>query len=228
MYISTRPCQQSRTGGKSTGPISKRHARSLSFAARRKAIEGAADWVHKEINWWLEHRDTVPILIDPLRQGIRYVPAAISERWPEMQRIPLVSRNRPVCRPPNWRRKQRRCDGRSSAIFCPAGRRDTTKNSGSSARVQETAPSAGSSGYSAAPDRECYDLRGHETTRGGGGHATGRCETEDEQMTQSSFLANLARQRRAENDVVAAIELACGSTRSYERDRPTLCARGRS
>src|SRR5262249_14172323 len=26
----------------------------------------------------------------PLRQGIRYVPSAISERWPEIQRIPLV------------------------------------------------------------------------------------------------------------------------------------------
>jgi hypothetical protein len=55
-----------------------------------KLIEGPEDWVHKEIAWWLEHRSTVPILIDPLRQGIRYVPASIRERWPESQRIPLV------------------------------------------------------------------------------------------------------------------------------------------
>ncbi len=55
-----------------------------------KIIDGPEDWVHKEISWWLEHRKTVPILIDPLRQGIRYVPTAIRERWPEIQRIPLV------------------------------------------------------------------------------------------------------------------------------------------
>ena len=55
-----------------------------------KIVEGPDDWVHKEIGWWLEHRPTVPILIDPLRQGKRYVPTAISERWPEIQRIPLV------------------------------------------------------------------------------------------------------------------------------------------
>src|SRR5262249_46365206 len=48
-----------------------------------KIVEGPDDWVHKEIGWWLlERRETVPILIDPLRQGIRYVPSAISERWP--------------------------------------------------------------------------------------------------------------------------------------------------
>jgi hypothetical protein len=55
-----------------------------------KINEGPNDWVHKEISWWLEHRKTVPILIDPLRQGVRYVPIAIYERWPEIQRIPLV------------------------------------------------------------------------------------------------------------------------------------------
>jgi len=55
-----------------------------------KIDEGPDDWVHKEIKWWLDHRKTVPILIDPLRQGIRYVPVPIRERWPEIQRIPLV------------------------------------------------------------------------------------------------------------------------------------------
>lgn len=55
-----------------------------------KIDEGPDDWVHKEIGWWLEHRDTVPILIDPLNKGARYVPVAIHQRWPEIQRIPLV------------------------------------------------------------------------------------------------------------------------------------------
>ena len=55
-----------------------------------KIKDGPEDWVHREIKWWLDHRETVPILIDPLGQGIRYVPTAISKRWPEIQRIPLV------------------------------------------------------------------------------------------------------------------------------------------
>ena len=55
-----------------------------------KIIEEPDDWVHTEINWWLGHRNTVPILIDPLGQGIRYVPTAIRDRWPEIQRIRLV------------------------------------------------------------------------------------------------------------------------------------------
>lgn len=55
-----------------------------------KIREGDDDWVHREIEWWLAHRETSPILIDPLRQGIRYVPDCIRSRWPEIQRIPLV------------------------------------------------------------------------------------------------------------------------------------------
>jgi WD40 repeat protein len=56
-----------------------------------KVIDGPDDWVHKEINWWLNHRPTVPILIDPLGQGIRYVPTAIRQRWKDdVQRIPLI------------------------------------------------------------------------------------------------------------------------------------------
>jgi hypothetical protein len=43
-----------------------------------------------EINWWLAHRSAAPILIDPLGQGIRYVPTAIRDRFPEIQRIRLV------------------------------------------------------------------------------------------------------------------------------------------
>jgi WD40 repeat protein len=55
-----------------------------------KIIEGPDDWVHTEIKWWLAHRGTAPILVDPLGQGIRYVPTAIRDRWPESQRIRLV------------------------------------------------------------------------------------------------------------------------------------------
>jgi hypothetical protein len=55
-----------------------------------KLNEGPADWVHREIDWWLEHRDVAPILIDPLGEGVRYVPSQIVRRWPDIQRIALV------------------------------------------------------------------------------------------------------------------------------------------
>ena len=57
-----------------------------------KLNEGPDDWVHREIDWWLEHRDTAPILIDPLMEGERYVPEAVARRWPNIQRVPLVEK----------------------------------------------------------------------------------------------------------------------------------------
>ena len=36
-----------------------------------KINEGPHDYVHKEIDWWLEHRKVAPILIDPLMEGLR-------------------------------------------------------------------------------------------------------------------------------------------------------------
>jgi len=39
-----------------------------------KIDEGPNDWVHRELDWWLEHRQTAPIVIDPLNEGARYIP----------------------------------------------------------------------------------------------------------------------------------------------------------
>jgi hypothetical protein len=55
-----------------------------------KLNEGPDDWVHHEIDWWIAHRATAPILVDPLKEGLRYVPLQIAARWPDIQRIPLV------------------------------------------------------------------------------------------------------------------------------------------
>lgn len=55
-----------------------------------KLNEGPDDWVHHEIDWWIAHRQTAPILIDPLREGLRFVPLQIVKRWPDIQRIPMV------------------------------------------------------------------------------------------------------------------------------------------
>ena len=55
-----------------------------------KINDGPGDWVHMEIDWWLANRQTAPILVDPLLEGLRYVPDQIARRWPDIQRIPLV------------------------------------------------------------------------------------------------------------------------------------------
>ncbi|MGD2015300.1 MAG: hypothetical protein PVG84_16225, partial [Desulfobacterales bacterium] len=55
-----------------------------------KLNEGPEDYVHQEIDWWLKHREVAPILIDPLMEGLRFVPSQIAERYPNIQRIALV------------------------------------------------------------------------------------------------------------------------------------------
>ncbi len=57
-----------------------------------KINEGPNDYVHKEIDWWLKHRQVAPILIDPLMEGMRFVPAQIAKRYPDTQRIPLAQK----------------------------------------------------------------------------------------------------------------------------------------
>jgi CHAT domain-containing protein len=47
------------------------------------------DWVHKEIDWWLQNRNTAPILIDATRQGKLWVPQQIQKRWPNAQLVRL-------------------------------------------------------------------------------------------------------------------------------------------
>ena len=58
-----------------------------------KLNEGEQDWVHREIDWWLEHREMAPILIDPLGEDLRYVPNSIAQKWPNAQRIKLIERD---------------------------------------------------------------------------------------------------------------------------------------
>ena len=58
-----------------------------------KLNEGPDDWVHSEIDWWLEHREAAPILVNPLMvPDVRYVPSQIVDRWPDIQRIALVEK----------------------------------------------------------------------------------------------------------------------------------------
>jgi outer membrane protein OmpA-like peptidoglycan-associated protein len=50
---------------------------------------GDHDWVHKELNWWLQHRNIAPILIDATGEGERWIPQKIRSRWSRTQRINL-------------------------------------------------------------------------------------------------------------------------------------------
>jgi WD40 repeat protein len=43
------------------------------------------DWLYEEIDWWLEHRRTAPILIDASASAPANIPHAIHERWPHAQ-----------------------------------------------------------------------------------------------------------------------------------------------
>ncbi|WP_419908443.1 WD40 repeat domain-containing protein [Hoeflea sp.] len=48
------------------------------------------DWVHTEIDWWLENDSPPPILIDPIGEANRWVPEPIAERWPDAQCVPII------------------------------------------------------------------------------------------------------------------------------------------
>jgi tetratricopeptide (TPR) repeat protein len=48
------------------------------------------DWVYKEIQWWLENRSAPPIVVDATGEGVRWMPERISQKWPEINRVPLL------------------------------------------------------------------------------------------------------------------------------------------
>ena len=45
------------------------------------------DWVHMEVEWWLNHRNTAPIIIDTTGEGHRWLPKTVKARWPNTQRV---------------------------------------------------------------------------------------------------------------------------------------------
>ena len=54
--------------------------------------EGGDDWVHRELNWWIEHRDAAPIILDPTGEASRWLPATVKQRWPQAQWLLLKLR----------------------------------------------------------------------------------------------------------------------------------------
>jgi WD40 repeat protein len=48
---------------------------------------GREDWVHYELNWWLKHRRTAPLLVETSGEGGRWIPGKLKSRWPNAQRV---------------------------------------------------------------------------------------------------------------------------------------------
>ncbi|MHC4167771.1 MAG: hypothetical protein ACYSWQ_12495 [Planctomycetota bacterium] len=47
------------------------------------------DWVHREIDWWLQNRKVAPILIDATGEGARWVPKVVQRNCLEQTRCCL-------------------------------------------------------------------------------------------------------------------------------------------
>jgi WD40 repeat protein len=63
-------------------------AKAMLIVCTPKAnqIKGKDDWVHREVNWWLQNRKCAPILVDPGSDG-KWIPDRIKARWPDAQRV---------------------------------------------------------------------------------------------------------------------------------------------
>ncbi|MEA3210912.1 MAG: hypothetical protein QOE70_3969 [Chthoniobacter sp.] len=57
-------------------------------------VAASRDWLHEEIDWWMENRRTGPMLIDATGEQERFIPRRVRERWPRVQRL--------LCRVKPW------------------------------------------------------------------------------------------------------------------------------
>ncbi|MDB6097983.1 MAG: NTPase-like protein, partial [Gammaproteobacteria bacterium] len=188
-----------------------------------KIIEGPDDWVHTEINWWLGHRNAVPILIDPLGQGVRYVPTAIRERWPETQRIRLVEAEWRQLPPAELEQKaielRRQIIGNilpSGAVIYEEELKAERKRGRQLARalagaIALLAVAGAATWYAFTKRTEAERSQAEAETSRAAARASAQVATSerDKALTgQSQFLADLARQQRDGGDAGTAILLA--------------------
>lgn len=47
------------------------------------------DWVHRELEWWLAHRSTAPIIVNTTAEQDRYLPKSLRNQWPRIQWLTL-------------------------------------------------------------------------------------------------------------------------------------------
>lgn len=51
---------------------------------------GQPDWVHEEINWWVNNRGEAPIIVDTTGDGNRWLPDVVLTRWPDANRVEIT------------------------------------------------------------------------------------------------------------------------------------------
>ena len=83
--------------------------------------EGENDWVHREIDWWIENRNQAPILVDPLMQEARFVPSQIARRWPDIQRISMPETEWATLSPGEAEQKAKALRRRVIGAILPSG-----------------------------------------------------------------------------------------------------------
>lgn len=67
-------------------------AQALIFVSTPGALSrvDGEDWVHMELEWWIRHRDTAPLVVDATGEGDRWIPKSVREKWPDIQRVPVT------------------------------------------------------------------------------------------------------------------------------------------
>ena len=53
------------------------------------AYLGKDDWVHSELQWWLDNRKAAPIIVEAGKQDDKWLPGSLKKKWPKSQRVVL-------------------------------------------------------------------------------------------------------------------------------------------
>jgi hypothetical protein len=48
------------------------------------------DWVHFELEWWVKHRNSAPIVLDTIGDGDRWIPEVVRNKWPSLKTISFL------------------------------------------------------------------------------------------------------------------------------------------
>ena len=51
---------------------------------------GQPDWCYEELRWWVNSRESAPIVVDTTGEGDRWMPELLTKKWPNINRIALM------------------------------------------------------------------------------------------------------------------------------------------
>ena len=68
---------------------SLQRAKALVFVSTpgSYAKVGNDDWVHQELDWWIEHRTAAPIVVATTDDDSRWIPVSLTKNWKDLQRV---------------------------------------------------------------------------------------------------------------------------------------------